>query len=160
MTNNNIITLLITCTLLVSCASQKASQSHTEVSVLAVHDTIYQDRVVTNTVKEIVKESISRQDSVSVIVDSAGNIKRTDHWHNTIINHNSALESTLRDSVNIYKTLYQDLLIQRQDSIIKPIYIEKKPSFFERFKSSLTTLAIIAIVCIVGFAIWRIHRRI
>jgi hypothetical protein len=159
MKSKVIALVIISCTLLASCASQKISQSHTETSVLTRHDTIYQDRIVTKTVTQTIIEKIKQQDSVSVVVDSLGNIKRTDHWHNTIINHDTQLESTLRDSINIYKALYQNLLIQRQDSIEKPIYIEKKQTFFDRFKSLLATTAAIAVVCIIGYAIWRIHRK-
>lgn len=151
--------IIISCTLLASCASQKISQSHTETSVLTRHDTIYQDRIVSKTVTQTIIEKVKQQDSVSVIVDSLGNVKRTDHWHNTTVSHDTQLESMLRDSISIYKTLYQDLLIQRQDSIEKPIYIEKKQSFFDRFKSLVTTAAAIAVVCIIGYVIWRIHRK-
>ncbi len=148
------------CISFVSCAGKQyipISQVHTESSVLTVHDTVFQDRILTKTVRETVVETVRQHDSISIVVDSAGSVKRTDNWHSIIIEREDQTVSDLRDSVYFLRSMYEAMLKQRNDSVDRPVFIEKKQSFFCRLKNRLATG--IVIVCIIGFAIWRIHRR-
>lgn len=161
MSNRSFLLFAVSCCIfLMSCAGRQyipISQVHTESSVLTVHDTVFQDRILTKTVRETIVEKVRQHDSISIVVDSAGKIKRTDNWHNTIIEREGETVSDLRDSVSFYRSMYEALLTQRNDSVDRPVLIEKKQSFFCRLKNRLATG--IVVVCIIGFAIWRIHRR-
>lgn len=163
MSNNSLLSLLFACcAALSSCVSKKyipVSQTHSESSALTVHDTIFRDRVLTKVTKETTIENVKQHDSTSIVVDSNGNIKRTDNWHRTIIERDTQTLSELRDSVSFYKSLCTYLLTQRKDSIEKPIIRAEKFSVFDRLKQYAASAAFIIIVCIIGYAIWRIHRR-
>lgn len=162
MSNSSLLPFIasVCCLFLFSCSDRQyipISQVHTESAVLTVHDTVFQDRIYTKVIKESVAEKVSQHDSTSVTIDSAGNIKRTDNWHSIVIERDGQSSSEFRDSVSFYRKMYESLLTQRKDSVGKPVFIEKRGSFFYRLKTRLATG--IFIVSIIGFAIWRIHRR-
>ncbi len=158
----NILRLFICCVACISCTSKRyipVSQTHSELSIQTAHDTIFQDRVLTKIVKEATIENIRQHDSTSVIVDNDGNVKRIDNWHQTIVERNTQTASELRDSVSFYKSLCEYLLTQRSDSIEKPVFFPKKTSILDRLKIHFAKIAGIVIIGIIGYAIWRIHRR-
>ena len=131
-------------------------------------DTVWHDRFVDRIINNVRKESSRVTDSTATVVDEHGNVKRTDHWRIEKNDVSTELTDRLRDSVTMWKGMYEELLKVKADSVAmtgsKPhlasLSRDKPRGLWERWcckVGEITTVLLVAAV--VSLMIWLIRRR-
>ena len=151
--------------LLCGCAARKPLILTVTDTVRVEHnirDTVWRDRVVTKTVTSETRESKTRWDSTSTVVDEQGNVKRTDSWHRESTDRDSRLVEQMRDSLGIYKAKVDSLEALNSKRQDVPVYVpvERKATWWERnMERPFTHLMFFASGIVVLLIVWWLVKR-
>lgn len=123
-------------------------------------DTVFRDRFIERIVSDVHRTVSSVSDSTATVVDTDGNILRTDHWRTERTADSSSTVTALRDSLRDLRLLYKTLLSTKVEQAEVQVPVERKLASWERFfiHVGIVATALTVIAAILAL-VWLIHRR-